>query len=296
MLYAVLRTTSFFDLCFTEDSIVDKFEDLMNMEFSDLRDSRLCFEEGVLFRVHIVRISSTGGLGIIALAHHGMIDGVSFSNWVQNLNQILRDVRALLRTSFQVFAELFYTYRKFLSAQLSIDYHVDRLRGIEQDKSSLWPPARAPQSFLGPDTEYVEPDNSPGKPRKHLDPDGQAVGLRGLQANMDLPGLSNLRNKHGVPGPVVMKAAIELFNMRQTKSRTALFGATTSGRSWPFLPPALAATMPDPIDIAGPCIAKAVVRVKIEEGPDGSETIGHLLNVLSSRTKTSTAISMHRRN
>ncbi|KAJ5125524.1 Acyl-CoA ligase sidI [Penicillium atrosanguineum] len=280
MLYAVLRASSFFDLCITENSTVERYEDLMNMEFSDACDTRLGFEQGVLFRVHIVRISSTGGLGVVALAHHGMIDGVSFSNWAQDLNQILRDGKAPPRTSFQVFAELFYTYRKSLSAQRSIDYHVNRLRGIEQNRSSLWPPARTSQFFLGPDTEYVEPDNSPGNPRKHLDPDGQAVGLRGLQADMDLPGLFNLRNKHSVPGPVVLKAAIALFNMRQTKTRTAIFGATTSGRSWPFLPPALEATMPDPIDIAGPCIANIAARVQIEEGQNGPETIGHLLQRL----------------
>ena len=35
-----------------------------------------------------------------------------------------------------------------------------------------------------------------------------------------------------------------------------------------------------PIDIAGPCIANAAARVNIEDGPNGPETIGHLLQRL----------------
>jgi len=88
--------------------------------------------------------------------------------------------------------------------------------------------------------------------RALVDPDDNTPLHRSINYERRFTALQQLKSEHGIEPSTVAKAAIALFNTKQTGTSRAVFKSTDASRSWPFVPKATAELLPNPFGISGP--------------------------------------------
>lgn len=139
--------------------------------------------------------------------------------------------------------------------------------------SALWPPERVEQQFRGSYhgwwLDYAGHMRDPSD-RPNLDNDPSHPGIEGATIMINTPHMAALRKVFAVTAPILLKAAIALFNVKKTNAQELLWGILDAGRTWPQLQGVNTQELEHATDIAGPTFEYLPDRISIDE----EETIG----------------------
>ena len=265
--FVVLRADeSFWTRSITTNIDVDNADELRSVLKDEWADTLV----GPLVRVAFVRIKNSGSSAFVLVGNHAAYDNLSMDLLLSDLETALSHrltaenvLQAPGHIPFKEFADRYYHFRYTQDAREAAIFHATRLRGIGDLQDSLWPKARAPGWFKGPDAGWTHSDGTRGDPalRTPIDPPEDHHGLDGLTRTAGVRTLQALKEEHGIMPHVVLKLAIALFNMRKTGTTTALFANVEAGRRWPSSPE----TLPNPLGIAGPMFQVVLNRITVSQ-------------------------------
>lgn len=161
-------------------------------------------------------------------------DATSMRTFLGDLDHALAwpDDKTQSHTDFKAWAEFLKAVRYSPLADLSVNYHVARLRNLHIHTKGLYPSAPLPRRAI------------------EESPDGFDFGF-------DAPGLLNLKKRlPSISASTVVKAAMALVNVSRTKHTHALFYNFEAGRqAFAFAPSSLRALSPalrEASDVNGP--------------------------------------------
>ncbi len=101
-----------------------------------------------------------------------------------------------------------------------------------------------------------------------------------LSRIINVPDMMRIRNEFKIDPSIVVKAALAVFNVRQTGQPFAIFNSVEAARSWPFIPPWVEKMLPHAMTIDGPTVEWVLNMIKVDSHPPGQvnepETIGQL--------------------
>ena len=260
---------------------VESLELLCKIRFPQHWGDNVHLSNGVpLVRFAISSVKDADCTGLVMLAHHSTFDAISLQAFSRDLEANIRnDGVSEPYTNYKLFADTYYQYSSSIPAQLSIAYHVNRLRGLGSLRENLWPPQRCPGWFIGDDTGHRIPSvlqNPRHEPRSQIDNDGGYAGMVGIRRIAPLSGVATLTSKYNIFTPVLFKAACAILNSHLSDSSEVCFANTQAGRAWPFLDPSIANHLPNPVTIAGSTLGLVVNRIQIHP----TATVGSLLTHL----------------
>ncbi|KAL8735754.1 MAG: hypothetical protein Q9166_000617 [cf. Caloplaca sp. 2 TL-2023] len=260
---------------------VESQENLCKLRFPEHWGNNVHLGTGCpLARFAIASVKGTDSTGLQVLAHHSTYDAISFQAFRRDLEANIQNVPfSEPYTDYKLFADAFYQYTISIPAQLSVAYHVDRLRGIGSLREILWPPQRCSGWFIGDDSGYTIASalqNPLHQPRSQIDNDGGYAGMVGIRRITPLSDITALCSKYNISAPVLFKAACAILNAHLWGSSEVCFANSQAGRAWPFLDPSITNYLPNPISIAGNTLGLVTNRIQIHH----SATVGSLLSQL----------------
>ncbi|GAB7361784.1 hypothetical protein MBLNU230_g1828t1 [Neophaeotheca triangularis] len=267
-----------------ERHTVEKAEDLSTVWLGDQQRDTCGAQKGPgpMFRAAVFEITDQpGSAGFVYWTHHSCFDATSLSYFIETIEDLLDGKLETPRTSYKLWADTYFSGRNGHFAQAGAKYLADKFEGFASCKRSIVPRPRAPCFFEGDDSGWIDPNtNRPGDPtlRTPLESNGMAIGNAGLTHLLSLPGLTQLRESHGIAAHIVLKAALALANTTWTSTNTAYFRSLQSGRQWPFLPTAVSAHLPSAVDVAGPTLQTTANLIHLT---DPAETLGSFLRRLA---------------
>lgn len=305
-LHVVLRPSStWFQHCITIlDEPIDTAADLKRLLWNDPQYDFAAYP-GPMFRAVVTHVREENCAGLVYMIQHSVFDGISLEFFLQDLDALLvadnntaTSSSSLLpqRVPFRAWIESEFQFRNSLAAQTSVQWHVNRLRGIHTHHAALFPRQKAPEWFKGDSTGWI--DESTGKPgpdrklassEEEKENQEEANGVTGLSQNISLPDIHHLKHIHGIDTSTVMKAALALLNTKLTGQKVALFAEYFAARnSWPHLPEWMSRVLPQPMEVDGPTVQKVVVAIEVpltgakegEEGEgEGDSVLGFLIKL-----------------
>lgn len=296
-LHVVLRPSStWFQHCITIlDEPIDTAADLKRLLWNDPQYDFAAYP-GPMFRAVVTHVREENCAGLVYMIQHSVFDGISLEFFLQDLDALLvadnntaTSSSSLLpqRVPFRAWIESEFHFCNSLAAQTSVQWHVNRLRGIHTHHAALFPRQKAPEWFKGDSTGWIdESTGKPGPERKPLfllasseeeNQKEEANSVTGLSQNISLPDMQHLKHTHGIDASTVMKGALALLNTKLTGQKVALFAEYFAARnSWPFLPEWMSRVLPEPMEVDGPTVQKVVVAIDVpltggagEEGEEG---------------------------
>ncbi|KIN09004.1 hypothetical protein OIDMADRAFT_111398 [Oidiodendron maius Zn] len=207
---------------------------------------------GILFRVLIYNVKSTGTVGFIISVSHGVMDATYLARFQSDLDQALDGaIPQALRphVSYKLWAESYYSFRQSPQAVASVRWHTSYLNGLHDNLlKAQWPPV---------------PERGP------FDASGSRYGL-GARYSFEAPYLATLRKQYPqISVPIIVKAALALFNVYQTGHDHAIFSNVQAGRTaWPFMPESFSndskwGLFDEATDVAGPLLQSVTNLVKV---------------------------------
>jgi len=210
---------------------------------------------------------------LLATYNHSILDALSILSWHLDLQRLIRnpDTAVPPLTCFTLYSDVWHQLQDSLSAQESVAFQVQRLRGISRFKGALWPPQRAPGWMVGnEDSEgsFAE-ERTVVREQVWAAEGGWAANLAGsglyrnYQRVVGLHGLDQLKAMLGVAPALVMKAAVALFNVMQTGERFAIFSSLYAARRWPFVSGWLVDLLPPAMGLDGPTAEWAVEFIEV---------------------------------
>lgn len=308
-LHVVLRPSStWFHHCITIlDKPIDTAADLKRLLWNDPQYDFAAYP-GPMFRAVVTHVREENCAGLVYMIQHSVFDGISLEFFLQDLDALLvadnntaTSSSSLIpqRVPFRAWIESEFQLRNSLAAQTSVQWHVNRLRGIHSHHAALFPRQKAPEWFKGDSTGWIdESTGKPGPERKLASSEEkenqkeEANGVTGLSQNISLPDMQHLKHTHGIDASTVMKAALALLNTKLTGHKVALFAEYFAARnSWPHLPEWMSRVLPEPMEVDGPTVQKVVVAIEVpltggakekegEEGEgNGSSVLGFLIKL-----------------
>lgn len=296
-LHVVLRPSStWFQHCITIlDEPIDTAADLKRLLWNDPQYDFAAYP-GPMFRAVVTHVREENCAGLVYMIQHSVFDGISLEFFLQDLDALLANNTATSSSSssssllpqrvpFRAWIESEFHFRNSLAAQTSVQWHVNRLRGIHSHHAALFPRQKAPEWFKGDSTGWIdESTGKPGPERKlaSSEEENQKEGVTGLSQEISLPDMHHLKHIHGIDASTVMKAALALLNTKLTGHKVALFAEYFAARnSWPHLPEWMSRVLPQPMEVDGPTVQKVVVAIEVpltggagEEG-EGEEGEGN---------------------
>ncbi|KAL9594336.1 MAG: hypothetical protein Q9219_007086 [cf. Caloplaca sp. 3 TL-2023] len=217
-LYLIIRSTPKWNsLVIDQPMDIDSIDDLSH-ERSPV--STAASSQGPLLRLAIFRVKDTGKIGATIRIHHLIYDAFSLTAWLQDVKSLISG--AILPPSsgvpYKHYADMYYHHRNSAAADESVKYHRNRMKGLADLQSYLWPPLRAPGTFIGNDGNWKHSDGNLGKTeeRRPLNAD-RDLGIRGVTTRIDLTGIQTLKTEHGISPDIVLKAGCAVFNMQTTE-------------------------------------------------------------------------------
>lgn len=294
-LHVVLRPSStWFQHCITIlDKPIDTAADLKRLLWNDPQYDFAAYP-GPMFRAVLTHVQEENCAGLVYMIQHSVFDGISLEFFLQDFEALLvagktssSSSSSLLpqRVPFRAWIESEFHFRTSLAAQTSVQWHVNRLRGIHSHHAALFPRQKAPEWFKGDSTGWI--DESTGKPGPERKPlfllasseEKQEDGVTGLSQEISLPDMQHLKHTHGIDASTVMKAALALLNTKLTGHKVALFAEYFAARnSWPHLPEWMSRVLPQPMEVDGPTVQKVVVAIDVPltggAGEEGEEVEG----------------------
>lgn len=310
-LHVVLRPSStWFQHCITIlDEPIDTAADLKRLLWNDPQYDFAAYP-GPMFRAVVTYVQEENCAGLVYMIQHSVFDGISLEFFLQDLDALLvannntattsSSSSSLLpqRIPFRAWIESEFHFRTSLAAQTSVQWHVNRLRGIHSHHAALFPRQKAPEWFKGDSTGWI--DESTGKPgperklassEEKENQEKQQEGVTGLSQTISLPDMQHLKHTHGIDASTVMKAALALLNTKLTGHKVALFAEYFAARnSWPHLPEWMSRVLPEPMEVDGPTVQKVVVAIDVPltggageegegEGEDGNSVLEFLIKL-----------------
>jgi acyl carrier protein len=274
------------------DTLVQVVQPVENVESLRLtaRSAALPFAEagGPCFRAQVVPVSGSERPGLVMTINHAVFDAVSISAFLDDLEELLAGDRVELRSLIQynVFADMYDLHKGGLAGQISKSYQLDKLQHLDGIEPCLWPPTRGCGYMIGNDAGWRHPDGSPGRTMERVGRDGVVGTERGepVTGTFDVSGLRWLKSSRGIEPFVLIKAALAIFNVSQTKQPRAVFSSPEAGRNWPFMEPWIASQLPSPMDVAGPTLGWAFDFIDVQP----SMTVGELLQQVAEAQKLNT--------
>ncbi|KAF4983472.1 hypothetical protein FZEAL_1201 [Fusarium zealandicum] len=232
--YITLKPTSkLWDMCLLDHGSVKTAADVQQLaiDYPFPEHSRA---PGPLFHCLIIHVEETNSAAMVMYVHHLVQDASSLRLFYEDIEHVLSHPHEQLRphVDYKAWAESFHALRFSPAATASVNYHVERLRGIHMHKDHLYPLAPLPREAI-----KESPD--------------------GLDYGFDAPGLIDLKKAYpDIIAAVVLKAAMSLVNVQRTGHTHAFFNNFEAGRErFPFIPESLAALSPDAFeasDVNGP--------------------------------------------
>ncbi|KAI4228016.1 MAG: hypothetical protein L6R36_001950 [Xanthoria steineri] len=231
--------------------------------------------QGLLYRIALVKVASTGTYAWEHTLNHAIIDHTSSTQWYADMVALLTGGMPRERVPWSVFGHIYHCYRTSLPAQEVAATHLQRLKGISAYQTSLWPPP----------CNNTPPTGTPCRTQATLGTKNQNRTISHSQI-LHIPSLSSF--PHESPGPIrpaiLTKAAITLFNASKTRTHTILLAVVLSGRSWPFLSAPLTQYLPSAKNIAGPTISMSTDIIRLRrpatEDEEEQETVAQFLHRL----------------
>ena len=216
--------------------------------------------KGLLFRAVIAKVTSTGTLGLVVMINHATYDFLSLAAWAKDLDQLLKGETPLPRVPYKLFADAFYLHQTSILALKATIFTVHHLSGISALQDAFWPSLA---SSLARNAEKKQRKDLPEGLSSHdKDKSEESSGL--LIKSRRCHHLSDFGTTHGISAPIILKAAISLFNTHMTGNPNAIFGMLMAGRVWPFIEEPLAQLLPNPLNIAGPTMTGTVNITKVD--------------------------------
>lgn len=283
-LHVVLRPSStWFQHCITIlDEPIDTAADLKRLLWNDPQYDFAAYP-GPMFRAVVTHVREENCAGLVYMIQHSVFDGISLEFFLQDLDALLvagkttSSSSSLIpqRVPFRAWIESEFHFRNSLAAQTSVQWHVNRLRGIHSHHAALFPRQKAPEWFKGDSTGWIdESTGKPGPERKlaSSEEENQKEGVTGLSQKISLPDMHHLKHTHGIDASTVMKAALAFLNTKLTGHTVALFAEYFAARnSWPFLPEWMSSVLPQPMEVDGPTVQKVVVAIEVFGGGGAGE-------------------------
>jgi hypothetical protein len=243
------------------------------------REPTLPFAEagGPCLRAQVVPISGSERPGLVTTINHAVFDAISATAFFDDLEEILAgtlvEPRSLI--PYSIFADMYHLHKDGASGQISKSYQLEKFQQLDSMEDCLWPPSKGPGLIIGDDAGWTHKDGTPGKAAERVSLDGMACTEKGvpLTRAFDVAGLRWLKDSHAIEPFVLVKAALAIFNVSQTKQRRAVFSSTEGGRKWPFMEPWVASQLPSPMDVAGPTLGWSFDLIDVEP----SMTVGQLM-------------------
>lgn len=272
-LHVVLRPSStWFQHCITIlDKPIDTAADLKRLLWNDPQYDFAAYP-GPMFRAVVTHVKEENCAGLVYMIQHSVFDGISLEFFLQDLDALLADTATSSlpqRVPFRAWIESEFQFRTSLAAQTSVQWHINRLRGIHSHHAALFPRQKAPEWFKGDSTGWIDESTGKPGPERKLASSGEenqkeANGVTGLSQTISLPNMQHLKHTHGIDASTVMKAALALLNTKLTGQKVALFAEYFAARnSWPFLPEWMSRVLPEPMEVDGPTVQKVVVAIEV---------------------------------
>ena len=261
-LLIVLRATPrYFDQAISIHADVDDEQALkeISMPISHVESE---LPQGLLFRVVVARVKSTGTVGMVIVRTHAIYDDVSLKVWERDLEALISGGSLTRMVPHKAFVETYYLHQTSLAARMATEYHVQRLRGIGSLHHALWPP---PKSFDGLPVRAGVPNE------KGMVDVTEGGGQNDAKIVRSRRSPSFVATKSRTSTLTI--AAVAIFNACVTGSEHAMFSTILRGREWPFLADSLAQLLPDPTSIAGPTLVSTLLLLKVNKG----ERVSHFL-------------------
>lgn len=308
-LHVVLRPSStWFQHCITIlDKPIETAADLKRLLWNDPQYDFAAYP-GPMFRAVVTHVKEENCAGLVYMIQHSVFDGISLEFFLQDLDALLvadnntatSSSSSLLpqRVPFRAWIESEFQFRTSLAAQTSVQWHINRLRGIHSHHAALFPRQKAPEWFKGDSTGWIDESTGKPGPERKLASSGEEKenkkeGVTGLSQEISLPDIQHLKHTHGIDASTVMKAALALLNTKLTGQKVALFAEYFAARnSWPHLPEWMSRVLPEPMEVDGPMVQKVVVAIEVpltggageegegeEEEGEGDSILGFLLKL-----------------
>lgn len=265
--HVVIRPSSrWFEVAITNAKSVGDLEDLRTLPLSLPGHENPTSSIVPLFHITVSFVENQCSSAFILYGNHSVFDATSLSMFLEDLENLLINERAVLapRTPYSLFANAYYCHRVSIQSQISLGHHVSRLKSIGELRDALWPTR---YSFQVPEGKEISHEHDKGSLQKSCDrillEGGTSPGLKGFTRRAKLISIARLQSEYKVSNAVLMKTAVALLNIQQTGQSHALFANTQLCRSWPFLEKHIASFLPDPMDIPGPTIEYVFNKIEI---------------------------------
>lgn len=285
-LHVVLRPSpTWFQHCITIlDEPIDTAADLKRLLWNDPQYDFAAYP-GPMFRAVLTHVREENCAGLVYMIQHSVFDGISLEFFLQDLDALLVADTATSslpqRVPFRAWIESEFHFRNSLAAQTSVQWHINRLRGIHSHHAALFPRQKAPEWFKGDSTGWIDESTGKPGPERKLASSGEenqkeeANGVTGLSQEISLPDMQHLKHTHGIEASTVMKAALAFLNTQLTGHKVALFAEYFAARnSWPHLPEWMSRVLPQPMEVDGPMVQKVVVAIDVPLTGAGEEVEG----------------------
>ncbi|KAI4087778.1 MAG: hypothetical protein LQ339_008810 [Xanthoria mediterranea] len=210
--------------------------------------------QGLLYRIALVKVASTGTYAWEHTLNHAIMDHTSSTQWYTDMVALLTGGTPRERVPWSVFGHIYHCYRTSLPAQEVAATHLQRLKGISAYRTSLWLPP----------CNDTPPTTTPCRNEATLGKENQDRIISHSQI-LHIPSFTSFAHKSpGTIRPAILtKAAITLFNASKTRTHTILLAIVLSGRSWPFLSTPLTQYLPSAKNIAGPTISMSTDIIRL---------------------------------
>jgi hypothetical protein len=252
------------------------------------KDPNMPFAEagGPCFVSQIVPVSGSRRPGIFIAVNHAVFDAFSITLFLDDLEDLLAGTRETPQSwiPYSVFAEMYRLHRDGAAGQISKNYQLEKFHQLGNIEPCLWPPAKGPGFMIGHDDGWKHWDGTSGKPEQRVSREptvGPEERGEPVHLTFEVPGLQALRSAHAIEPFTLIKAAVALLNVSQTKQSRAVFSSTEAGRKWPFMEPWIASQLPNPMSVAGPTLGWTFDFIPV----NSSDTAGELLQRIAANQK-----------
>lgn len=262
----VRPSQKFFDQMIQDSDPVKSPEQL----YGKARDLRLPFAQlnEPPLRVQILPVKGSSRPGIVVSARHIAFDAMAMSFFFDELNaRLAGQAIKTLPIPYNVFADMYRLHKDGAIAKASKQYQLKKLQQLKDVEDCLWPKLRGPGLMCGDDTGWWHPDGTPGKSHERESLDAAAGIERGrlVSGKVKLPFLSVLKSEYNIEAFTIVKAAISIFNVEQTRQDRAVYNSTEAGRRWPFMEPWIEQHLPNIMNLAGPTMAFAFNFIDVDQ-------------------------------
>jgi acyl-CoA synthetase (AMP-forming)/AMP-acid ligase II len=252
-----------------------EFDNLEAVQGCFLDDASELFDPYQMVQVTVGQIKNTNSTGLILTFNHSVFDALTALEWYSTLDTLIANPNAeiLPQTHYKLFADMLTQYAMSKPATQSVDFHVKRLQGISKYTGALWPEQRSRGWMVGNDdtsTHRAQRTASRKKRNGISEPYPREIRIRMF------PRIEQLRKEHSIPPSIVVKAALALYNLKQTGEECAIFANFDAARSWPWVPAWIEDRLPPAMSIDGPTLTWTMNKIVVNE----KETVGDLFKRL----------------